>query len=214
MILNDKLLVFDVLAVTYISILYLTLGVRVKDSDTVFVSGFNMVIMRVWISACTNVFTFGYGNFFQGFLELIICYVIEDIYGYVIHRYMHYNKKIYRLIHSQHHKNQAECFTTAFYVHPAELVAFYFIGLIIGPFCISFFWNISVIGYNMWLLGSTFFLIWSHTGLNVNYMPDTKFHYLHHKFYTCNYGTAFSDWLFGTARWDDSPEYSKISVSE
>ncbi len=204
---RSALIIFDLFAIIYLAILYLTLGVRVKNPDTVFVSGFNMIILRVWISAATAMFTFAdVSNFniiFQILLavtESLICYIIEDIYGYVIHRYMHYNKKLYTVVHFQHHKNQAECFTTAFYVHPAELVAFYCIGLIIGPGFISLFWHISMTGYNFWLIGATFFLLWSHTGLDISWMPSTSHHDNHHKYYHCNYGTKLSDWIFKSTR--------------
>ena len=138
----------------------------------------------------------------KAIIELTLCYFIEDIYGYFLHRYMHNNKTLFKYVHQQHHRTQAECFITAFDVHIVELIAFYFVGLLIGPILISKFWTISFLGYNMWLCAATFFLIWSHTGIDIKWMPDTKFHKLHHKHYTVNYGTAFSDLLFGTARWN------------
>jgi sphinganine C4-monooxygenase len=131
---------------------------------------------------------------------MTLCYVIEDLYGYFIHRYMHYNKKLYNWVHLQHHIYHGDCFLTAFYVHGVELIAFYFVGLVIGPLVISNFWYISFLGYNFWLIGATFFLVWSHTGLNIPYMPSTTIHFNHHKYYNVNYGTAFSDWIFGTLK--------------
>lgn len=202
-----SLLYYDVFACSYIAILYLTMGVRIKDVNIIFVSMFNMIILRSWIAYSTTMITFAesYNNIWAAIgialLEMIVCYCIEDIYGYFLHRYMHYNKTLYRVVHQQHHRNKAECFIGAFDVHPVELVAFYFVGLVIGPLAMSHFWSISFLGYSFWLAGATFFIIWSHTGANVRWMPDTTFHYLHHKYYTCNYGTAFSDGLLGTARW-------------
>ena len=202
-----SLIGFDVFSCSYIAVLYLMTGLKVKNNDVLFVSMFNMIIMRAWISFSTSMIIFDRSSSYQtlipqAIIEIIICYIAEDMCGYFIHRYMHRNKFLYIHVHQQHHRNQTDSFITAFDVHIVELVAFYFVGLLIGPTLISQFWRISFLGYNMWLCAATFFLIWSHTGLNVKWMPDTTFHNLHHKYYTVNYGTAFSDYLFGTAKWN------------
>lgn len=205
------LLYFDIYACSYLLILFAIFGIQVKQKRTIAISFVNIILLRTWLQYFVTVTDFNvtFPNNIQSFLftigqglvEMIICYLIEDFYGYGIHRFMHYNKALYNFVHQQHHRNQADCFITAFDVHFVELTAFYFIGWTIGSYLIGFVWQMSFLGFNMWLFASTFFLVWSHTGLEYKYMPSTRIHNLHHKYYTCNYGTITTDWLFGTIRY-------------
>lgn len=205
-----SLIYFDTFACSYLFILFMIFGIQVKQTRTIFISLINIVFLRLWIGYFSNLIFFDYKfstfTVFQAFTEMVICYLIEDFYGYFLHRFMHHNKTLYKYVHQQHHRNQADCFLTAFDVHPVELTGFYFIGWTIGPYLINtllqnlFRGNMSFLGFNMWLCGSAFFLIWSHTGQELSYMPSTKIHNLHHKYYNCNYGTIVSDYIFNTLR--------------
>ena len=207
---------FDLFSATYLAFLVSLVGVNVSRKNTLLTSIPNMIILRLWIGIVTQCIIINYevslSMFLRALVEMTLCYLIEDIYGYAFHRYCHCNKYLYMNVHKLHHDNQAECFTTAFYIHPAELVGFYFIGVMAGPMIVSklFSDGISLLGMTTWFCAAEFYLFWSHTGYEpanknsqyAKWIPSTKFHNDHHKYYNCNFSSYYLDSLFGTLRID------------
>lgn len=205
------LFTFDLLSITYVTLLLMAFGINVKDRATLLTSVPNIIILRAWVGYITpKLLIFHEWRWYWIFLvpiEVVFCYAFEDLYGYCFHRYCHSNKYLFKHVHSFHHKNQAECFTTAFYVHPAELTGFYFIGIVLGPVLLTYF-NVGVTwcGLFAWYFSAEFYLFWSHTGRDIPYLPSTKFHENHHRFYNCNYSSIYMDGVMGTLRTDTRPD--------
>lgn len=206
------LFVLDVFSAIYIAILAYFAGVN-APKHTLLTSAPNAIILRFWIGFIVSKLdvNLSMNDFFTArtLCELLICYFIEDIYGYAFHRYAHHNKYVYMNVHKVHHDNQAICFTTAFYVHPAELVGFYFVGVMAGPVILSFVMpgGIGRASLISWLCLAEFYLLWSHTGFESEpnsfvgaLLPSTKFHSDHHRFYNCNFSSAHLDRVMGTLR--------------
>ncbi len=55
-------------------------------------------------------------------INVIYSFIIIDLGGYLVHRYAHYNKKIYNLIHDSHHINTEKSFTSIGYVPFLDLI--------------------------------------------------------------------------------------------
>ena len=205
------LFAFDAFSAIYVTLLVTAIGVKVQKTTTLFTSIPNIIIIRVWIGfivAYLHVdMIWSWWWLVRVPFDVTFCYLIEDVYGYCFHRYCHYNKFLYNNVHKQHHENLAECFTTAFYIHPAEMIGFYFVGVIAGPLLLSYLLTsgISWLGLIVWLSAAEFYLFWSHTGYEnpaYPWLPSTKFHADHHRYYACNYSSAWFDGLMGTLRKD------------
>ena len=99
-----------------------------------------------------------------------------------------------------HHDVKGECFSTAMYMSPVEILIHIFPNAMIGPIIVFLFKGfIYKEGFIFWICLSVFYFIWSHTGItDSQYMPSVKHHYDHHKYYNCNYGTVLTDTIFGT----------------
>jgi sterol desaturase/sphingolipid hydroxylase (fatty acid hydroxylase superfamily) len=196
------LALYNVFALSWFGWLCFKFGVQ-ADTSKVLASIPNMIIMYLWIQCVSRILHFAPISWLYVLPQFLICAVFEEQYGYLLHRYMHQNKVLFRHVHTRHHETKTECWITAFYVHPLELVSFYFLGLAGGPLLLSATYGLSYTAYTLWLCGATFFLSWSHTGQDLPYMPSTKFHALHHRYYNCNFGSATIDWLFDTDRYTD-----------
>lgn len=213
------LFTFDLFSGLYVAALTSFIGINTDKKSTLLTSIPNMVILRLWIGLIVGKIAIDTSISWtwlipRAILDVLACYLIEDVYGYIFHRYCHYNKYLYNNIHKIHHDNQANCFTTAFYIHVAELVGFYFIGVIGGPVFVSMVINggISWLGLTIWLCAAEFYLLWSHTGYWENpnihimeklwFLPSTKFHADHHRYYNCNYSSVIMDSLFHTLHQD------------
>jgi sterol desaturase/sphingolipid hydroxylase (fatty acid hydroxylase superfamily) len=132
-------------------------------------------------------------------LQIVFFYVVQELYMHQIHRIMHKVKFIYSYVHSWHHTVKAEDFSTAFYMHPLEIIFFIYPNLMLGPFILycylGFLYKESMI---IWTGLATFYFIFSHTGVESDYLPSTRHHWLHHKYLVGNFGSWLSDTLFGT----------------
>lgn len=143
-------------------------------------------------------------KFIEVMFQLTVFYLLQEFYMYAIHKYFHYNKFLYKWVHQMHHDIKAECFTTAMYMSPLEIIFHIFPDLMIGPIFVhslnGFIYKESFI---IWVCASSFYFIWSHSGEEKsNYMPSVKHHLDHHKYLNCNYGSPLSDGIFGTTRFE------------
>jgi len=113
---------------------------------------------------------------------------------YFAHRGLHI-RPLYKYVHSLHHRNTD--------IEP-------FAGLCMHP--IEHLYYFSCAGLCLYLFASPFAFLWngvhlllspaaSHSGYEDNFQSD-QFHYLHHKFFECNYGPSDCplDRWFGTFR--------------
>jgi len=120
--------------------------------------------------------------------------LVRDFHFYFAHRLIHF-RALYKYIHSLHHRNND--------IEP-------FSGLCMHP--IEHLYYMTCMGASLYFLMSPFHLMWngfhlvlspaaSHSGWEDHWQADL-FHYLHHAFFECNYGTTAipTDYWFGTYR--------------
>uniref|UniRef100_A0A7S1RL96 Fatty acid hydroxylase domain-containing protein n=1 Tax=Alexandrium catenella TaxID=2925 RepID=A0A7S1RL96_ALECA len=118
----------------------------------------------------------------------------RDLHFYFAHRFLHV-KFLYKYVHSLHHRNTDVEPFAGLCMHPVEHM-FYF----------------ACAGPCLYVKASPFALMWmgihmlispaaSHSGFEDNWQSD-QFHYAHHRFFECNYGTSGVpyDLWFGTFR--------------
>ncbi|XP_050203697.1 sphinganine C4-monooxygenase 1 [Mercurialis annua] len=127
--------------------------------------------------------------------------VILDTWQYFMHRYMHYNKFLYKHIHSQHHRLVVPYAFGALYNHPAEGLLLDTIGGVLSfllsgmsPRTSIFFFSFATIKTvddhcGLWLPGNLFHAVFKN---------NTAYHDVHHQLYGSKYN--FSQPFFVT--WD------------
>ncbi|XP_043697741.1 very-long-chain aldehyde decarbonylase GL1-9-like [Telopea speciosissima] len=117
-------------------------------------------------------------------VQIFVAMLVMDAWQYFVHRYMHYNKFLYRTVHSQHHRLVVPYAIGALYNHPLE-------GLLLDTFggAISFlvsgmtartaviFFCFAVIKTvddhcGLWLPGNIFHLV---------FQNNTAYHDIHHQ---------------------------------
>ncbi len=133
--------------------------------------------------------------------QLALIPFIRDIHFYVVHRLLHW-RPLYRRIHKLHHHNVNPCPWSGLAMHPIEHL-FYFSGVLLHwfvashPVHILFHLQHAALSPAQGHCG--FDRISISDGMSIS--TDNYFHYLHHKYFECNYGgdgfPAF-DMLFGT----------------
>lgn len=118
----------------------------------------------------------------------------REFHFYFAHRFIHI-KALYKYIHSLHHRNTDIEPFSGLCMHPLEHL-YYF----------------SCVGPSLLVFASPFAFMWnavhllispaaSHSGWEDHFQSD-QYHYLHHRFFECNYGTSGTpfDKMFGTFR--------------
>lgn len=123
--------------------------------------------------------------------QFFIAMAVLDTWQYMMHRYMHQNKFLYRHIHSQHHRLIVPYAFGALYNHPAEGLLLDTVGgalsfLLSGmsPRASIFFFSFATIKTvddhcGLWLPGNPFHLLFSN---------NSAYHDIHHQ----RYGTKYN----------------------
>jgi len=116
----------------------------------------------------------------------------RDVHFYFAHRFLHM-KSLYKYVHSVHHRNTDIEPFAGLSMHPIEHL-YYFSCVAPALYCyappFAFLWN----GVHLLLSPAA-----AHSGFEDHFQAD-QFHYLHHRYFECNYGTSaipFDHW-FGT----------------
>jgi len=127
---------------------------------------------------------------------------------YFAHRGLHI-RPLYKYVHSLHHRNTDIEPFAGLCMHPIEhLYYFSCAGLCMYVFAspFAFMWN----GIHLLLSPAA-----SHSGYEDNFQSD-QFHYLHHKFFECNYGPSDCplDRWFGTFRDRIEPKRNAYPVGD
>ncbi|MEM7531949.1 MAG: sterol desaturase family protein [Chloroflexota bacterium] len=126
---------------------------------------------------------------------------IRDIHFYLVHRLLHW-PPLYRIAHEVHHRNINPGPWSGLSMHPVEHFL-YFTGIlihwVIPSHPIIAMWHVFHAGLSPHAGHGGFEKMVLKNGIAVN--TGTYYHYLHHKFFECNYSgdTAnFMDKFFGT----------------
>jgi len=118
----------------------------------------------------------------------------REFHFYFAHRFIHI-KALYKYVHSLHHRNTDIEPFAGLCMHPIEHLYYY---SCVGPSLLvfatpfAFMWN----GVHLLISPAA-----SHSGWEDHFQAD-QYHYLHHRFFECNYGTSGTpfDKMFGTFR--------------
>jgi len=118
----------------------------------------------------------------------------REFHFYFAHRFIHI-KAVYKYVHALHHRNTDIEPFAGLSMHPVEHLYYY-----------------SCVGPSLVLFASPFAFLWngihlmispaaSHSGWE-DHMQSDQYHYLHHRFFECNYGNSRTpfDKMFGTFR--------------
>ena len=131
---------------------------------------------------------------------LLIMPVIHSTHFYLTHRLLHW-RPLYRTVHRIHHHNIEVGPFSGLAMHPAEL-ALYF-----STVCVQWLLALHPLNALYQLHFAIFNAAMSHTGFekillskDVGIESNSYFHYLHHKYFECNYGGTIApmDQWFGT----------------
>lgn len=142
---------------------------------------------------------------------LLIAPMIHSVHFYCIHRFLHW-RPLYRSVHRVHHYNVEVGPWSGLAMHPVEL-ALYF-----STICVQWLLALHPVNALFQLHIAIFNAAVSHTGFDklliggkVGIESNNHFHYLHHRYFECNYGSSLApmDQLFGTFH-DGSDEAQKL----
>ena len=131
--------------------------------------------------------------------QVLFAFIIDDLYFYFMHRWMHENKFILRKIHSIHHRTTTPFPLEYLYGHPFEWIMGMF-GVVFGFGLILLLMPINI--YAFWLFGALRNLheIHIHSDLKlpfiskIPFISETKHHDDHHAKLTGNYSSTFT-WM-------------------
>ena len=118
-------------------------------------------------------------------VQLVACFLIDDLCFYAYHRVLHVNKKLYVRFHKPHHVFTAPFAWTSHAVHPVEMVL-QSVGAMLGPALFGF----PLHALWAWYVVRQWQGVLDHTGLHlpidpIGWLPGvggTKFHDEHHQY--------------------------------
>ena len=163
-------------------------------------TAYEAVFLKLWAQGRIPFYTDALGHPLRTVLLLCLTPFWREFHFYWIHRMIHW-RPLYRAVHYLHHKNVNPGPWSGLSMHPVEHVLYF-----------------SVVLPHMFVLGHPLHLFFNaqHTALtpaaghlgfegpvaNGRVPGGSYFHYLHHRYFECNYGEATIplDQWFGTFR--------------
>jgi len=142
---------------------------------------------------------------------LLIMPVIHSTHFYFTHRLLHC-RPLYKRVHCIHHFNTEVGPFSGLAMHPVELTIYF------STVCVQWLLALHPLNALYQLQFAVFNAAMSHTGFEKILLTDevgvesnSYFHYLHHKYFECNYGGTIApmDQLFGTFH-DGSTEAQEL----
>ncbi len=131
--------------------------------------------------------------------QLFVIFVIDDIYFYFLHLFMHKNKFILKKIHSIHHRAISPVALEYMYVHPLEWLSGY-IGPFLGMFILSLMGPVNIFAFWLYQIIRNIHELDVHSGFKskiskwIPYWGETEHHDKHHELLNGNYATTFTFW--------------------
>ena len=131
---------------------------------------------------------------------LFVAPVIHAVHFYFAHRLLHW-KPLYRTVHGIHHLNVEVCPWSGLAMHPVEQVLYFstvVVQWLVALHPVNALFQIHIAAFSPALGHSGFEKLMIGRRLGVD--SGNYFHYLHHKYFECNYGGSLAplDKLFGT----------------
>lgn len=147
------------------------------------------------------------GWFWAWFAFLLLAApVIHALHFYFTHRLLHW-KPLYRSVHCVHHLNVEIGPWSGLAMHPVEQAVYFStvaVQWLLAAHPLNALFQIHIAAFSPALGHSGFEKLMVGRRLGVD--TGNYFHYLHHRYFECNYGGSLAplDWLFGTFH-DGSP---------
>ena len=141
------------------------------------------------------------------FSQLLIILVIDDLYFYGLHYWMHKNQYVLDKIHRIHHKAVSPFALEYIYVHPLEWIMGY-VGPFLAIFIISFSYgefgeisrDVSIVAFWLYQMIRNVHELDVHSGFKsffskwIPFWGESEHHDMHHKKLNGNYATTFTIW--------------------
>lgn len=136
----------------------------------------------------------------QAALLLFLAPVIHAVHFYLVHRLLHW-RPLYRRVHHIHHLNVEVGPWSGLAMHPVEQILYFSTVVVqwaLAAHPINALFQIHVAAFSPALGHSGFEKLMIGERMGVD--SGNYFHYLHHKYFECNYGGSLAplDKLFGT----------------
>ncbi|MBL4704234.1 MAG: sterol desaturase family protein [Flavobacteriales bacterium] len=131
--------------------------------------------------------------------QVMVVLLIDDLWFYFLHRWMHRNKKMLKMVHSIHHRAFSPLALEYIYVHPAEWLLGY-IGPFVGMMLVASISPISIWGFWIYQAIRNLHEIDVHSGFRslfsqwIPFWGENEHHDLHHEKLDGNYATTFTHW--------------------
>ena len=119
-------------------------------------------------------------SFFSILMSIIVISIGRDVHFYFSHRFLHI-KPLYAFIHSLHHRNTDVEPFSGLTMHPIEHLYYFTSYWPILCFKLSAF-ALLYVGFHLLISPAA-----AHSGFE-DHSGSDLFHYLHHKYFECNYG--------------------------
>jgi sterol desaturase/sphingolipid hydroxylase (fatty acid hydroxylase superfamily) len=150
------------------------------------------------VASYFNCFEYNY-NYIEQILRFIFGIIVQDMIFFYVHRYFHMNKRLYRMIHSEHHKMINNYAIGTLYAHHVENICLNLFSVFISPLIVGIKYPLLEI----WFIGAMIIPIFSHCGYKFGgiFKRLNESHDLHHKLFNCNFGVlGLFDYLHGTQK--------------
>lgn len=138
-------------------------------------------------------------NFLTIIFQLLFILLIDDVYFYFLHFWMHTNKYVLKKIHRIHHKAITPVALEYIYVHPIEWLLGY-IGPFVAIFIISLVQPVSILAFWAYQIIRNIHELDVHSGFKslfskwIPFWGESEHHDLHHEKLNGNYATTFTIW--------------------
>ena len=132
-------------------------------------------------------------------LQIILILLVDDLYFYCLHTWMHKNQFILNKIHRVHHRAISPFALEYIYVHPLEWIMGY-VGPFIAIFLISIFSPINILAFWIYQFIRNIHELDVHSGFKsifskwIPFWGESEHHDLHHEKLNGNYATTFTLW--------------------
>jgi methylsterol monooxygenase len=138
-------------------------------------------------------------------LQVLIAFVVDDVFFYFYHRWLHENKFMLGKIHTIHHRASPPFPLEYLYAHPLEWMLG-MVGAVLGFAAVALFMPLNVFAIMAFGAIRNLHEIHIHSDLNIPIISQlpliskTKHHDHHHSFLKGNYASTFVWWdkLFKT----------------
>ena len=132
-------------------------------------------------------------------LQTFIIFVVDDVYFYFLHSFMHKNKYVLKKIHNIHHRAITPVALEYMYVHPLEWLSGY-AGPFLGMLLLSFLGPVNIFSFWLYQIIRNIHELDVHSGFKsyisklIPYWGESEHHDKHHQYLNGNYATTFTFW--------------------